>query len=69
MEEWRAFADEWIHGVRDRAEYMEHYRAVFGEDAADLEVFGAEVVAPLADAMRLVDGDEPQVKVVEQRSD
>jgi len=35
MEEWRTFADEWIHGVRDRAEYMEHYRAVFGDDALE----------------------------------
>ena len=29
-----------------------------GQDAADLEVFGAEVVAPFADAMGFVDREE-----------
>jgi glutaconate CoA-transferase, subunit A len=28
-----AFAAEWIDGVADHAAYMDHYRAVFGEDA------------------------------------
>ena len=33
--EWDAFAAEWIHGVRDRAAYIDHYREVFGDAALD----------------------------------
>lgn len=32
---WKAFADEWIYGVADRAAYIEHYKEVFGEAALE----------------------------------
>jgi hypothetical protein len=34
-EEWQRFADEWIHGVGDRAGYVRHYRERFGDEALD----------------------------------
>ena len=40
--------------------------AMLVEQGAQLAIVGAEVVAPFADAMRLVDGDQRQVRAIDQ---
>ena len=49
-------------GGRGRGAGEDAGLGVRGEDAADLEVLGAEVVAPLADAVGLVDREEGTVE-------
>jgi hypothetical protein len=44
-------------------------RAELGDEAADLQVVGPEVVAPLADAVRLVHGHERRREVRDQRAE
>lgn len=45
-EGFAAFRDEWVDGVADRAEYIEHYLERFGQEALD--------------RIRATDGPEPQ---------
>ena len=49
-----------------RGECVHRDAGEFVAEAAELAVLGAEVVAPLADAVRLVDGDELDAAVAEQ---
>ncbi len=56
-------------GSRGRGAGEDPRRAQLGEERADLEVVGAEVVAPLADAVGLVHGDERRREVRDERAE